>query len=110
MNNLVSRRIGLSKLTLLSFLAPGGFFPGKKCFISKYGRNTLTVYIAQAFLYKHFDKILSLFPSLSKPGAYCFAFGCAMICVAVTGSNFIADAFRRLLAGFQSSLTVKEPS
>lgn len=75
-----------------------GLFPNRQTCISKYGKNSITVYIGQAFVYLYLNSTLSNYTDvLSVPVAYCLA---AVLAIAVTvlfGQDVVAVIFRKLI-------------
>ncbi|MCD7884209.1 MAG: hypothetical protein LUI87_10985 [Lachnospiraceae bacterium] len=71
-----------------------GLVPKKKYFVSFVGKNTITIYIGQAFLYLFFKMALSegyFFNSYMLN--YVFAFCLSILCVLIFGNNTVANMF-----------------
>lgn len=85
-----------------------GIMPNRKCFLTTFGKNTMTIYIAQAFFYLILAELLSEGICFDGPAAnYALALALSAICVVLFGNNCVAGFFHKLMEGCKSAIQIK---
>lgn len=93
-------------VAILFSVAVIGLVPEKKCFLTKYGQNTLTIYIAQAVVTLSFHYLMKkgIFAPLGMK-TYLVAAALSVFCVAFFGSDFVGQRFSHLVSWVYDKVT-----
>lgn len=82
-----------------------GMMPKRKCFLTAFGKNTMTIYIAQAFFYLILGELFSEGICLDGLAAnYVLALALSVICVILFGNNVVAGIFHKLIEGCKGAI------
>lgn len=82
-----------------------GFMPKNKTWISKWGKNSLTIYFAQAFVYM-FCKDFFRIEVSNLWIVYIAAFIFSVLCCAIFGSELINSAYKKLVGNICNALSL----
>lgn len=86
-----------------------GIMPDKKTVFSIFGQNSVTIYIAQAFVYLLFRPAAGKLAGIMPPPAVNFiALALAAVCVAAAGHRRVAELFHQWVKWVEKSLFQRE--
>ena len=93
-------------VSLLMSVVIVGLITEKKTIFSVFGKNSVTKYIGQAFVYLGVHAILTRLPSMPVFIMYITVVALSALCVAIFGNNWTASQFDRWIAFLRKRLFV----